>query len=123
MDQIGERLIKLFAEMTWNQELDAVWKYAPESLLDEAITVVQKRFPDLKVRRVTPSMKKGKIQVKEGRWTNARTVEIDVPDGIIAHLTRECSGNVQDRHVVEVTSRFSSLSSTQRRSSPLRGRA
>jgi hypothetical protein len=30
-------------------------------------------------------------------------VEIDVPDGIIAHLTRECGGNVHDRHVVDVT--------------------
>jgi hypothetical protein len=28
----------------------------------------------------------------------------DVPDGIMAHLTRKCSGNVHDRHVVEVTS-------------------
>jgi hypothetical protein len=27
----------------------------------------------------------------------------DVPDGIIAHLTRECGGNVHDRHVVDVT--------------------
>jgi hypothetical protein len=104
MDQIGERLVKLFPEMTWNQELDAVRKCAPELPLDEAITVFQKRFPDLKVRRIPPSMKKGKIQVKEGCWTNARTVEIDVPDGIIAHLTRECSGNVHDRQVVNVTS-------------------
>jgi hypothetical protein len=30
-------------------------------------------------------------------------IAIDVPDGIIAHLTRECGGNVHDRHVVEVT--------------------
>jgi hypothetical protein len=29
---------------------------------------------------------------------------LDVPDGIIAHLTRECGGNVHDRHVVDVTS-------------------
>jgi hypothetical protein len=28
----------------------------------------------------------------------------DVPDGIIAHLTRECGGNAHDRHVVDVTS-------------------
>jgi hypothetical protein len=26
------------------------------------------------------------------------------PDGIIAHLTRECGGNVHDRHVVDITS-------------------
>jgi hypothetical protein len=30
-------------------------------------------------------------------------VDLYVPDGIIAHLTRECGGNVQDRHVVDVT--------------------
>jgi hypothetical protein len=30
-------------------------------------------------------------------------ITIDVPDGIIAHLTRECGGNVHDRHVVDVT--------------------
>jgi hypothetical protein len=29
---------------------------------------------------------------------------LDVPDGIIAHLTRECGGNVHDRHVIDVTS-------------------
>jgi hypothetical protein len=35
-------------------------------------------------------------------WGNE--VEIDVPDGIIAHLTRECGGNVHKRHIVDVTS-------------------
>jgi hypothetical protein len=43
-------------------------------------------------------VKKGKAKP---RWGNE--VEIDVPDGIIAHLTKECGGNVQDRHVVDVT--------------------
>jgi hypothetical protein len=28
--------------------------------------------------------------------------EFNVPDGIIAHLTSECGGNVHDRHVVKV---------------------
>jgi hypothetical protein len=41
-------------------------------------------------------MKKGQAQ--------AIKVEIDVPDGIIAHLTRECGGNVHDRNIVNVTS-------------------
>jgi hypothetical protein len=44
--------------------------------------MTEKQFP--------PSVKKG------GRF--------DVPDGIIAHLTRECGGNVHDRNVVDVTS-------------------
>jgi hypothetical protein len=35
--------------------------------------------------------------MKKGRQFN-------VPDGIIAHLTRECGGNVHDRNVIEVTS-------------------
>jgi hypothetical protein len=34
--------------------------------------------------------------VKKGMW-------FDVPDGIVAHLTRECGANVHDRHVVDVT--------------------
>jgi hypothetical protein len=33
-----------------------------------------------------------------------RGAKFDVPDGIIAHLTRECGGNVHDRGVVVVTS-------------------
>jgi hypothetical protein len=41
-------------------------------------------------KQFPPSVKKGEY--------------FDVPDGIIAHLTRECSGNVHDCHVVEVTS-------------------
>jgi hypothetical protein len=36
-------------------------------------------------------------QIKQGR-------KFSVPDGIIAHLTRECGGNVHDHKVVEVTS-------------------
>jgi hypothetical protein len=28
--------------------------------------------------------------------------QFNVPDGIIAHLTRECGGNVHDHHVVDV---------------------
>jgi hypothetical protein len=50
----------------------------------------------LRVKQFAPSMKKGKT--KEGK-----EVEIDVPDGTIAHLTRECGANVHDRHVVDVT--------------------
>jgi hypothetical protein len=43
--------------------------------------------------------------VKKGKAKNiwGNEVEIDVPDGIIAHLMRECGGNVHDRNVVDVT--------------------
>jgi hypothetical protein len=51
-----------------------------------------------KSTKFPPSMKKGKAKA----W--GKEMEIDVPDGIIAHLTRECSGNVHDRNVIEVTS-------------------
>jgi hypothetical protein len=39
--------------------------------------------------------------------TNVRAsgmIGIDVSDAIIGHLTRECGGNVHERHVVDVTS-------------------
>jgi hypothetical protein len=52
----------------------------------------------LGVEQFPPSIKKKKIQV------GPQEVEIDVPDGIITHLTRECGANVHDGHVVEVTS-------------------
>jgi hypothetical protein len=41
-----------------------------------------------------------KRKVKDWR---GKEIEIRVPDGIIAHLTRECGGNVHDHDVVEVT--------------------
>jgi hypothetical protein len=46
-------------------------------------------------------VKRGKLRLEDGKETNE---ELDIPDGIIAHLTRDCGGNVHDRHVVEVTS-------------------
>jgi hypothetical protein len=62
-------------------------------------------LPNIIWKQFPPSVKKRKIQVEEGWGTNRRTmeVEIDVPEGIIAHLTRECGGNVHDRHIVDVT--------------------
>jgi hypothetical protein len=51
--------------------------------------LVHKVFPG-QIKQIPPSVKKGG--------------QFDVPDGIIAHLTRECGGNVHDLHVVEVTS-------------------
>jgi hypothetical protein len=99
MDQGGERFVKFFPEMTSNQELDAVRKCAPESPLDEAITVVQKRFPKLRVGQFPPLVKKGKLRDCNGKETDETH---EIPDGIIAHLTMECAGIVHDRHVVEV---------------------
>jgi hypothetical protein len=49
--------------------------------------------------------KQFRLSVKKGRGKSilGTHVEIDILDGIIAHKTRECGGNVHDRHVVEVT--------------------
>jgi hypothetical protein len=48
-----------------------------------------------------PLVKKRKLRYDDGSQTD----EIyDIPDGIIAHLTRECGENVHDRHIVDVTS-------------------
>jgi hypothetical protein len=52
--------------------------------------MTEKQFP--------PSVKKGKARDEQDK-----EVVIDVPDGIIAHLTRECGGNVHDCHVVDIT--------------------
>jgi hypothetical protein len=52
---------------------------------------IGKQFP--------PSVKKGKVL---NPWDKG--INIDVPDGMIAHLTRECGGNVHDCKVVDVTS-------------------
>jgi hypothetical protein len=46
--------------------------------------------PPKPAKQFPPSVRKG---------TN-----FDIPEGIIAHLTRECGGNVHDGHVVDVTS-------------------
>jgi hypothetical protein len=46
-------------------------------------------------------MKKGKLCY----FDRSQTMDVcDIPDGIIAYVTRECGGNVHDRHVVDVTS-------------------
>jgi hypothetical protein len=52
-----------------------------------------------KCRFFLPLLQKGKVR----DWRD-REVEATVPCGIIAHLTRECGGNVHDCHAVDITS-------------------
>jgi hypothetical protein len=54
---------------------------------------------------VSPSLRKEKIQVDDRLGMDKRRMEMetDVHKGIIAHLERECGGNVHNRHVVDVT--------------------
>jgi hypothetical protein len=47
-----------------------------------------------------PSIKKGKLRLRSCKETDEM---YDIPDGIIAHLTKECGGNVYDVHIVNVT--------------------
>jgi hypothetical protein len=54
-----------------------------------------------KVTKFRPRAKKRIVRI--GLWRSLREFEFEVPDGIIAHLTRECGGNVHERNVVVVT--------------------
>jgi hypothetical protein len=62
---------------------------APPPPKPTVVTVSPPPTPPKPAKQFPPSLKKG------GRF--------EVPDGIIAHLTRECGGNMRDRHVVDVT--------------------
>jgi hypothetical protein len=48
-----------------------------------------------------PLVKKWRLRDDKGKETDEM---YDISDGIIARLTRECGGNVHDRHVVDITS-------------------
>jgi hypothetical protein len=76
----------------------------PKLNIIQVIESMGKLFPG-QVRQIPPSVKKGKY--------------FDVPDGIIAHLTRECGGNVHDRHVVDIT--CGSFEKETRRANPHSG--
>jgi hypothetical protein len=56
----------------------------------EFVALVEPSTAVKPAKRFPPSVKKG--------------IRLALPDGIIAHLTRECGGNVNNRHVVDVTS-------------------
>jgi hypothetical protein len=53
-------------------------------------------------KQFAPLAKKGRSKWKRERG-NRRTVEIDVFNGIIARLTRECGGNMHHCRVADVT--------------------
>jgi hypothetical protein len=51
------------------------------------------------LQQFPPSLKKGTLRYSDGRQTDKMN---DIPDGIVARLTRECGGNVHDRGVVDI---------------------
>jgi hypothetical protein len=67
--------------------------------LKEEIERMKPKTGPKQAKQFPPSVKKGKLrQSKETDNT------YDIPDGIIAHLTKECRGNVHDCQVVDITS-------------------
>jgi hypothetical protein len=54
-------------------------------------------------QQFTPSLKKTKTKNVIPR-DNGDEIELDVPNGIIGYLTRQCGGNVHDGNVVNATS-------------------
>jgi hypothetical protein len=96
-ESVGQRLIGLRNEIV---ELTNLLKrtvlYPEQANVSEIIKKIfreSKQFP--------PLVKK--VMVTSVVFGDKRKMEIEVPEGMIAHLTRECGGNVHDRHVVEVT--------------------
>jgi hypothetical protein len=60
--------------------------------------------PPAKRAKQFPPLVKKVIIMGISPWQAVWEWKIDVPDGIIAHLTRECGGNVHESHVVDITS-------------------
>jgi hypothetical protein len=92
------------------------WEYCSTDVMNDFFDLISEHFYEINAsmwtslcarlvlpngtwKQFPPSMKKGKTP--DGIL--GKEVEIDMPDGIIAHLTRECGGNVHDHHVVDVT--------------------
>jgi hypothetical protein len=58
-------------------------------------------LPNKTLKQFLPSVQKGKLRVF---GVSPTSVMYDIPDGIIAYLTTECSGNVHDCHIIDITS-------------------
>jgi hypothetical protein len=73
----------------------------PELNMVQVIESIGRLFR-CQVKQFPPSVKT--VRTKNVlSWQSGKEIEINVPDGIIAHLTRECGENVHDRHVVDIT--------------------
>jgi hypothetical protein len=108
-DQTVQEVISLIARMD-NADVDQLslgdTVLPPDQSFDDfyeskdQLFVFSKATSPKRTKQFPPSMKKGKLRCSDG--TQSKTVH-DIPDGIIAHLTRECGGNVHDRQIVDVT--------------------
>jgi hypothetical protein len=85
-----------------NDLFDLLWESFSDINASMRATVCARLIlPNVKVRLFPPSVKKGKLRDATGsRISNM----YGILNGIIAHVTRKCRGNVHDHHVVDVTS-------------------
>jgi serine/threonine protein kinase len=72
-----------------------------EGKVSEFVALVDPCAAVKQANQFPPSVKKGRLHLPVGGQTSCI---YDIPDGIIAHLVRECGGNLHNRNVVEVTS-------------------
>jgi hypothetical protein len=88
-----------------NDLFDLLWENSYEINASMWATVCARLIlPDINkklVKQLPPLMKKGRLRFPGGKENDNM---YDIPDGVIAQVTRECGGNVHDRHVVEVAS-------------------
>jgi hypothetical protein len=84
------------------------FEYCSTDVMDDFFDLLSDHFSEinasmwatLRARLVLPSIAGQQFPPSVKR---AQYFHFDVPDGIIAHWTRECGGNVHDRHLVDVT--------------------
>jgi sulfur relay (sulfurtransferase) DsrC/TusE family protein len=88
--KILEIIRRLFQSFSATQALEMIRKLFQKLNMVQIIESIGKLFPG-QFRQFPPSVK------KRGQF--------DVLDGMIAHLTRECGGNVHDHHIFDVMSR------------------
>jgi hypothetical protein len=90
-----------------NGEMFGLLEYCSVDVMKDFLDILSEHFylinasiwPSVRARLVLPNRigKQFPPSMKKDTF-------FDLPDRIIAHLTRECGGNVHDRHVVDVTS-------------------
>jgi hypothetical protein len=104
--QVIEAVQKSFPSLNATQILEIIRQLFPSLSATQAFKMIRKLFPKLNIVQVIESI--GKLfpgQFRQFPPSVKKRRQCDVLDGMIAHLTRECSGNVHDRHVVDVTPR------------------
>jgi hypothetical protein len=104
----NRRLLKSSEELKGQLARVQVGQQSVVAVLQEAIAAGRSKL-NQHVANMEGDLAKLKEDIRRMKTTKQfppwleKGKEFDVPDGIIAHLTRECRGNVHDRQVVAVT--------------------